>query len=133
VRVVAAGQSNGDKRDVEEMIGKSLQIGGRQIYDAGIHEDQPCYSADEAPGKKKSLKEKNLGPQKNADEKHACQPAEYQHGFKGKWVCHIGFSSTLILFSKAAGPRIAGVNRIGDRKKPVKLFQAAEASGARGR
>ena len=70
------------------MIGKCFQIGGGDIYDAGIDEDQTPYSADKATGKEKFLKEGNPGSQKHTDEKHACQPSEHQHGFKGKRACH---------------------------------------------
>jgi hypothetical protein len=71
------------------MIGKQFQIRNGNFDNPQIDKDQADYSADETTGKEKSLKKGNFGPQKHTHKKHACQPAENQHGFKGKRGCHI--------------------------------------------
>jgi hypothetical protein len=71
------------------MIGKQFQIRNGDFDNPEIDKNQADYSADEATGKEKPLKKGNPGPQKHTDKKHACQPAENQHGFKGERGCHI--------------------------------------------
>jgi hypothetical protein len=66
------------------MIGKQFQIRNSNCDNPQIDKDQADYSADQTTGKEKSLKKGDPGSQKHTDKQHACQPAEYQHGFKGK-------------------------------------------------